>query len=306
MRRLFAVLVVLSLVVTGCGGNSPDDVASERGIPALTEPGGGKDEPSAGRRDGKGRGAAKKGPGGRPGKGAAKTSNDNGEVPASGGGDGSGPAGTDGGSSTGTSRARPAAPIPAGTYAYATQGQRTVSGSTEDMPETTTLTADGPHAREQRQIRDLRDRDGNGTVTETHLVYRDEGVFLTYVKVSARFPGGLTDVREFRLPTPELVAPTGGGPGFSRSFTMRGSGTRADVAIRAGRYDKIDISGSQVRALIVDTSIVFSGALEGRQDSTSWFWPQHVMVVKEQVENDVRNGPIRVQSRYEAVLKQLP
>lgn len=199
-----------------------------------------------------------------------------------------------------------AAAIPAGTYDYATEGERTVSGNREQMPSTTTLTAETPANEEQRQIRDLRDVDGNGTITESRLLYRSEGVFLTYVKVTSKFPGGLTDVREFRLPRPELIAPRGGGPGFERSFSMKGSGTRADVTLKAVRYEKVSAGGEDVKALVVTTRIVFSGALEGEQVSVAWFWPKHVMVLKEQVETDVRNGPIRLRSDYEATLKDLP
>lgn len=199
-----------------------------------------------------------------------------------------------------------AAAIPPATYEYATEGERTVSGNRQQMPSTTTLTAESPANEEQRQIRDLRDVDGNGTLTESRLLYRSDGVFLTYVKVTSKFPGGLTDVREFRLPRPQLLAPAGGGPGFQRSFSMEGSGTRADVALRALRYEKVRSGGEAVKALVVTTRIVFSGALEGEQTSLAWFWPKHVMVLKERVETDVRNGPIRLRSDYEATLKDLP
>ncbi len=199
-----------------------------------------------------------------------------------------------------------AAAIPTGTYEYATEGERTVSGNRQQMPSTTTLTAETPANGVQRQVRDLRDSDGNGTVTESRLLYRSDGVFLTYVKVTSKFPGGLTDVREFRLPQPESIAPPGGGPGFERSFSMQGSGTRADVSLKALRYEKVRAGGEAAKALVVTTRIVFSGALEGEQVSVAWFWPEHLMVLKEQVETDVRNGPIRLQSNYEARLRDLP
>lgn len=197
-------------------------------------------------------------------------------------------------------------PIPAGVHEYATDGRRTISGNTEEFPKTTTLTAERPDGELQRQTRDLRDRDGHGTVTETHLLYRKRGVFLTYVKVTSSFAGGFTDVREFRLPHPELIAPRGGGPGLRRSFTMKGSGTRADVSIEALRYETMEIGGSRIRSLVVRTDISFSGALEGEQHAVSRVWPKHLWVLKEHVRTDVRNGPIRLQSEYEAQLRRLP
>jgi hypothetical protein len=78
------------------------------------------------------------------------------------------------------------------------------------------------------------------------------------------------------------------------------------VSIKAQTYDKISIGGSSVKALIVDTRIVFSGALKGEQNSTTWFWNKHILAVKEQVSTDVTNGPIRAQADYKAVLTKLP
>jgi hypothetical protein len=202
--------------------------------------------------------------------------------------------------------ADPAAPVPVGTHEYETEGYRSVSGNRATLPETTTLAANTPRDGLQRQVRDLRDRDGYGTVTESHLLYRPEGVFLAYVKVTSSFPGGFTDVREFKLPQPELLAPTEGGPGFGRSFSMEGSGTRADVRIAARRAGNVAVGGRTVEALLVETTIAFSGALEGEQQSAAWYYPKHLLVLRENVRTDVRNGPVRLQSEYTAALNRLP
>jgi hypothetical protein len=197
-------------------------------------------------------------------------------------------------------------PIPAGTHSYDTDGTTTVSGNTRRMPKSTTLTARGPRGDEQTQIRDLRDSDGNGTVVETRLLYREEGVYITYVKITASFPGGFTDVRELQPAKPELIAPTGAKPGASASFSMEGSGTRADVDVAAKRFEDVAVGGTNVRTLVIDTKIVFSGAIEGRQTSTSWFEGEHAMAVREAVATDVSSGPIRLQSQYQAQLTRLP
>lgn len=305
MRRLVSMLLLLALAGSACAGPAaPDD--SGGGIAAL------EDERSSSDRQKKDATKKDRGQDGasarKPRSARSKTTK-----PASGTQNPAAPQDNGSIDKSGPKRARSpettppaAAAIPAGTHEYATQGERTVSGNRQEMPSTTTLTAETSTGEEQRQIRDLRDANGNGTVTESRLLYRSDGVFLTYVKVTSKFPGGLTDVREFRLPRPQLLAPAGGGPGFERSFSMHGSGTRADVSLKALRYERVRVDGRAVTALVVATRIVFSGALEGEQVSVAWFWPEHVMVLKEQVETDVRNGPIRLQSDYEATLKDLP
>ena len=305
MKRLIGILLVLVVTMGACGGSTPEP-AEDGGIAALD----GKNEKDAPSKDT----GEKKDPGGT---GTTKTKGSAGKA-APGGGGGK-PSSTGGGgngdqpdTSSGGKKPAPAAqaaaitPVPAGRYEYATDGERTVSGNSESLPKTTTLTAAAPADGLQRQTRDLRDSEGNGIVTETDLLYRDGNVYLSYVKITSRFQGGLTDVREFRLPEPELVAPRGGGPGFGRTFTMEGSGTRAKVAIEAGRFENVTAGGGQVRALVVQTNIEFSGALEGYQRSTSWFTPKHLLAVKEQVRTDVQNGPIRLQGNYEALIKRLP
>lgn len=306
MRKTTAILIALALSAAACGGSAPEEPADE-GIAALEddkEKGSGsdgkpdekKDTGTAGKKAGGGSGPKKAGGSG----GGSQPSSGGGSQPSTGGGGG----GSGGGGGT-QAQAAPA-PVPQGEYEYATDGRRTISGNTSDLPKTTTLAAGAPADGVQRQTRDLRDSEGNGTLTETDLVYSDDGVFLSYVKVTSRFQGGLTDVREFKLPQPQLIAPAGGGPGFTRSFTMRGSGTTAKVTVTAHRWEDVAVGGETVRALVAETEIRFSGSLEGYQRSVSWFSPDHLLTLKEQVETDVRNGPIRLQSNYQAQLKRLP
>lgn len=295
MKRLIGLLLLVTILTVSCGGDEPDDSTAGGGIAALDE----KEDPSStGRADDKGKkGAGKKSRGSASGTDEKKSQDSESKESEE---------------STGTARGKgakrssgPAAatPIPAGRYEYATDGRTVVSGNASDLPDRTTLTAEAPKDGLQHQMRDLRDEDGNGTVTETHLLYRADGVYLTYVKVTSKFAGGLTDVREFKPSGAELIAPTGGAPGFKRSFSMQGSGTRADVVINALRNEKLKVRGSVTRTLVVATKITFSGSLEGEQRSTSWFDPKHVMMMKERVSTDVRNGPIRLQSDYEALLQ---
>lgn len=310
MKRLGGVVLVLALVLSACGGRSPEPASEGEGLAALDEQattegsattdGGGKARSKPNKE--KERGGAKKG-------GAAK-----GDTEENAGGDDD--SGSPGGSSNAGGQGRkpasrppqadPAAPIPAGTLSYDTDGTQSVSGNEDRMPRTTTLSARAPRGEQQVQTRDLRDSDGDGTVVETHLLYRPDGVYLTYVKITATFSGGFTDVRELQPPKPVLIAPTGAKPGATASFTMSGSGTRADVDVAAKRFENVTIGDSTVRTLVVDTKIVFSGAIEGQQTSTTWFWGKHVLSVREAVATDVSNGPIRVQSQYQAILTRLP
>ncbi|HEX2058823.1 MAG TPA: hypothetical protein VHI71_10705 [Actinomycetota bacterium] len=303
MRKLEATLLALALTLAACGGSAPEETTND-GIAALDEKaqGDAPDEVRGGKEKTKPSGTK---PSGTKKGGTSKPSGRATPQAPAGGGGGT-PAGGGGGGSGSQPQAAAIAPVPEGDHAYATQGQRTINGNTSDLPNTTTLSAGAPSGEVQRQARDLRDSDGNGVLTETDLHYRGDGVFLSYVKVTSRFQGGLTDVREFRLPRPVLIAPSGGGPGFAQSFTMQGSGTTAKVAIEAHRWENVAVGGRQVRTLLVQTNIRFSGALEGYQRSTSWVWPKHLLPLKEQVQMDVRNGPIRLQSSYQAQLKQLP
>ncbi|MGH2729038.1 MAG: hypothetical protein ACRDJI_00350 [Actinomycetota bacterium] len=299
MKRLGYLVFTLALIASACSGTAEPggdekELAALEGVDAGTDEGAGASTED--KKKGRGTESTEESGSAASGSGTNRSSSSSGAASTA----------TGSKAGSGSSSANPAGPIPRGTHTYATDGSTTVSGNRRAMPETTTLTAEVPRGVEQTQIRDLRDSDGNGTVVETRLQYREEGVFITYVKITATFPGGLTDVRELKPRRPELIAPTGARPGSSASFSMEGSGTRADVNIKALRFEKITIGGSTVNALVVDSKIVFSGALEGEQNSTSWFWGEHIMALREQVHTDVRNGPIRVQNDYEAQLDELP
>lgn len=303
MKRLGYLVFALVLVMSACSERAAETASDGEGIAAL-EKDTTADKASSGESDTKTRKKNEKSV-----TGASETKRQSKSSSSSGTGESSSADSSEAAATTGGGEgggAKPAAPIPRGTHSYDTEGHTTVSGNRRDMPEKTTLTAQAPRGQQQTQIRDLRDEDGNGTVVETWLVYRDEGVYITYVKITATFPGGLTDVRELRPRKPELIAPTGVGPDSSASFVMEGSGTRAEVTIKAQRFDKLTIGGTSVNALIVDTRIVFSGALKGEQNSTSWFWNKHILAVKEHVSTDVTNGAIRIQRDYQAVLTRLP
>lgn len=300
MKRLGSLVFALALVMSACGGGASESPSDDgKGIAALE----GSDAGGDGKSSAGGKAKVKT----KPKKVSAKSATGSRGVGSGSAGDAtSSSTASSGDGGTSARAARAATPIPRGTHSYDTEGHSTVSGNRHDMPETTTLVAHAPRDQGQIQIRDLRDQDGNGTVIETSLLYRDEGVFITRVKITANFPGGLTDVRELKPRRPELIAPTGARPGSSASFVMQGSGTKAAVSIEALRFDALTVGGSSVNALKVDTRIVFSGALEGERNSTTWFWPKHILALKERVRTDVTNGPMRIQGDYRAALTSLP
>src|SRR5207237_1671421 len=107
--------------------------------------------------------------------------------------------GSKGGSSpaaSGGSNAAPAKPRQPGTYTYDTSGQTTYGGGfSSQMPSQTSLKADPPSGVVQRSVRDLRDSQGNGSVTETWLEFRTDGVYLGRVRNTFTF-GPASDVSD--------------------------------------------------------------------------------------------------------------
>lgn len=290
--RVMGAACAAALLLLGCAGDRPEPRAGEA-LEALQSlaptpeaaPGPDRKEDAAARKDrDEGRRA-------RPGAQASASAEPEQEAFTAGGG--------------GAQEPLAAAPIPAGSYVYDTDGRTSLSGSERPLPSSTTLTADPARSSVQRQVRDLRDAEGNGTVTETRFAYRPDGVYLAYVKVTSRFPGGLTDVREFVPGEPKLISPAGAGPGFHTSFTLQGSGTTARFDIRALKSQRIRVGGERVVAVVVATEVIFRGAIEGRQDALSWFWPEHLLLLREEVHTDVSSGAIRVRTDYEAILTSL-
>lgn len=198
---------------------------------------------------------------------------------------------------------RPAEP---GTYTYATDGSMTITGGTPHrLPDTTTLHAGTPSDGRQRTVRDLRDEDGRGQVTETTLLYNDTGVFVSRVKVTSDLGGGLRNVREWRVDPPGLLAPAGAEPGDRSEFTMRSADTTARVSVELLRREPVEIGAVRVDTIVTSIDIVVSGAIEGRQETTAWVRPSDFLTVKEHVESDFSSGALRVQMSYRAELQRL-
>ena len=211
-----------------------------------------------------------------------------------------GSAGTDGGGSSGATFAK------TGTYRYATEGFRKIGElPPSDLPEETTLKAAASAGEKQTFTRDLRDADGNGTVTETDLLYRSDGVYLGRIKATSNFQGGGADVRELEPASPVLVAPNKNQVGYAKNFKISGDGVTADVTLKILRTEKITIGGKSVDSIVTNLKVTFSGEVTGSQESTSWFSLGNSLLLKEEVAGDVQNGVIRVLTKYEATLESL-
>jgi hypothetical protein len=211
-----------------------------------------------------------------------------------------GSAGTDGGGSSGATFAK------TGTYRYATEGFRKIGElPPSDLPEETTLKAAASAGEKQTFTRDLRDADGNGTVTETDLLYRSDGVYLGRIKATSNFQGGGADVRELEPASPVLVAPNKNQVGYTKTFKISGDGVTADVVLKILRAEKITIGGKSVDSIVTNLKVTFSGEVTGSQESTSWLSAGNSLLLKEKVAGDVQNGVIRVLTKYEATLESL-
>ena len=206
---------------------------------------------------------------------------------------------------SGGSNATPAKPRQPGTYTYDTSGQTTYGGGfSSQMPSQTSLKADPPRGVIQRSVRDLRDSQGNGSVTETWLEFRTDGVYLDRVRTTTTF-GPTSDVRDFRPKKPALVAKPGAGVGWHTAFTMTGSNTTAHVTIDVIREERLTIDGQPVDTFLVRTHTTFSGDLQGDSTADTWFTPDRLLPVKEHDVTDAKTSAGSFHSEYRAELKSL-
>lgn len=190
-----------------------------------------------------------------------------------------------------------------GTYSYDTEGSTSTNFTGErELPPTTTLEVRPPQGGRQVSLRDLRDEEGQGSVTESEFVFDAEGVSLARLKVTTVVGDGFTDEREWVLEPPQRVATWDAAPGDELTFTMDDGDTRADVTITILREEDITIGDETVPAVVARTRTVLSGDVEGEQQTLSWIRRDDFLTLREEYSSDVRSGPIRAQGEYEAQL----
>ena len=198
---------------------------------------------------------------------------------------------------------RPAAP---GTYRYDTTGAVTLGASRTPLPPVTTLRVDPPAGERQRTVRDLRDATGNGSVTETVLDYRPEGVFLVEINLATSF-AGLADSRRLSPAAPALVVPTGAAPGFHRELDLALSrGGTARLVVDGVGIEAVPVAGRPVDTLVMRTVVTLSAPdLTGRQELTSWLDRGTRLNLRERSVGDVAAGLLVAHSEQESRLQSL-
>jgi hypothetical protein len=198
-------------------------------------------------------------------------------------------------------------PRRAGTYRFATSGKTVYSGAisgTYPMPSVTTLAVDPAKGSEQRSVRDLRDKDGNGRTTEMRLIYARQGLKLSYLKITSSV-GFFSDARAFAPSPPPIAVPAGAKPGDHESFTLKGSGVTATVRVDVLRRETVTIVGTAVASLVVQLRTVFSGEIQGTDTSVQWLRPTDALLLKETDDSDATTGAARARTTYSATLSSL-
>lgn len=225
-------------------------------------------------------------------------------------GNGSGGGGSGGGSGeTGSSGSGAPQPAAAGTYRYDTDGSTTTSGAvnqSRDLPDVTTLEIEQLDGGRQRSTQDMRDADGNGSVTTTVLQFKDGGVFLESIHIEAT-TSGFTVAYDFRPSPAPLVASAQPEVGDQFTFSMESTdgAIQADVTIDVQARETVSAAGQSVDALKVRTHTEFSGDVEGENTSTAHMSIEHRLTVREHSVSDARFGVTRSQTEYTTVIQKL-
>jgi hypothetical protein len=199
-------------------------------------------------------------------------------------------------------------PPPSGTYHYDTSGGAAgemlgIRRSWQYDPHST-LVVEPRSGGKQRSVRDVSDSNGNGLVTEHFVEFTPDGVRLHAMHITTTFDA-VTDQRQLQPDTVTIIQPTGQEPGDTTTFTMRGTGTVAEVTVDALRSEPMEVGSRTVTALLVRTDMTFTGEVEGRSVFETWYLPEHQLILAEQVVTDVQAGSDRLRSEFTAQLTDL-
>jgi hypothetical protein len=197
-----------------------------------------------------------------------------------------------------------AAPAKPGTYKYDTSGTSTFGAQSSSPPPVTPLAVDPPAGTRQHSTHDSRKPDGSGSVSETTLDYKPEGVFLVELKITTK-ASGITDVQDFVANPPVNIAPTGVKPGQSVEFDISGSGTTVHVKIDFVRTERITVGGQAVDTMVIHQAGTLSGKVTGTQTSDSWISPQYSLTAKDHTVADVTAYGIKAHSDITMTLQKV-
>ena len=305
-RILAAVSIATALALPACGGGSDeaDQVSSRATTTSTAGDGATTTTAASGEAPSEGGAAA-----GGSGSGSAGGQTSAGGTDPGTGGGGSTPSGSSSGGGGTPAAASAPAPAKAGTYRYDTDGSTTTSGAvnqTRELPSVTTLKIEAADGTRQRSVRDMRDDEGDGTVTTTVLQYRADGVYLESLKIQAT-TAGFTVTYDFRPSPAKLVAPAGTEVGDHLEFSMESTdgSIQADVAVDVQARETLTIGGQSVDTFKVRTHTTFEGDVEGESTSTSNMSPTHSLTVREHSVSDARLGITESHTEYTATLQSL-
>ncbi len=309
LRAHTAVALAATLVLSACADGADDAVVAEApsatAAPATDAPAEDADATSSSDGADEADGASESTPDGGASEAPASPS----PAPA-----GSTPAPasspTSGGQGDGAAEGDEQRPIPAGTYAYDTEGWRQVGEQPrEDLPARTTFEASAAGGDDvQRHVRDLRDDEGHGSRTTTSFRYGVEGVVLLGTVLESTvdvFGSPFTSVEEFDADPPVTVAPRGGGVGFHADLRLVGDDVTITGTLDVVREEQVTVGGEVVDAYVVEVVYDLSGSIEGRSTATWWVRPADLLRLREETRTDVESRGIRYQEQYEATLTSL-
>jgi hypothetical protein len=198
--------------------------------------------------------------------------------------------------------ATPAKPATPGTYTEDNSGTSTFGPPPAKSP----LIVDAPAGTRQHSTSDMR-AGGKGSVGETTLDYKPEGVYLVEVKVTTYTGTGFNQTLDFVGNPPPLAAPTGVKPGQSVDFDLSSNppGTNIHVHIDFVRNETITIGGQPVNTLVIHQVGTLSGNINGTQTMDAWVSPQYDLFVKSHSTSDATASGVHFTSDVTSTLEKL-
>lgn len=186
-------------------------------------------------------------------------------------------------------------PITPGTYQYDTDGTFTIGTSERKLPPVTSMTAQAPTGdSRQVQVRDMRDANGDGTLTTTTFRFASEGVYLEKLVIDVKI-SGIGQTTTLTATKPFLIVPAKATAGTRTNGVLQGDGITAAVTFTVASVG----ADTSVADIVTD----LSGEVEGRQTSKITARNADQLIVNEVVNSDVRSGGIQVKSNYTAKLR---
>ncbi len=201
-------------------------------------------------------------------------------------------------------------PVPAGTWAYATDGWSQLGENPRrDLPSRTTLEVTAAGSDDiQHQTRDTRDDDGYGSRNTTTLRYGVEGVVLLSTVLESTvdvFGSPFTQQTNLEAKPPVVIAPNGVDVGDRASLHLVGDEVEVDGAMTVVARETVTVAGKAVDTLKVEVQYTLTGEIEGTSNATWWVRPSDLLIVREISSTDVMSRGLRYREEYESTLTRM-